>query len=136
MSILKNIIPAFDWLSTYNKKDLSGDISAGLIVAVMLIPQSMAYAMLAGLPPVIGLYSSTIPLLIYALFGSSRQLAVGPVAMVSLLVFTGVSTLAEPGSQAFISYTLLLSLMVGVIQLAMGLFPIRFLGQFSLPRCD
>ena len=73
-------MPAVGWLRRYRREDLGGDLSAGLIVAVMLIPQGMAYAMLAGLPPVVGLYASTIPLLIYALFGSSRQLAVGPVA--------------------------------------------------------
>ncbi len=129
--MLEKIIPAFGWLKNYNKKDLSGDLSAGLIVAIMLIPQGMAYAMLAGLPPVIGLYASTIPLIVYALFGSSRQLAVGPVAMVSLLVFTGVSALGvEPGSNEFVSYALLLALMVGVIQFAMGVFRLGFLVNF------
>ncbi len=118
------------WLANYNKDFLKSDFSAGLIVAIMLIPQSMAYSMLAGLPPVIGLYASTIPLLIYALLGSSRQLAVGPVAMVSLLVLSGVSTLAEPGSDEFIAYALLLSLMVGVIQLSMGLFRLGFIVNF------
>jgi len=69
-------------------------------VAIMLIPQGMAYAMLAGLPPVMGLYASTVPLLVYALFGSCRHLAVGPVAMVSLLVLAGLSPLADPGSES------------------------------------
>ncbi|OZM56002.1 sodium-independent anion transporter [Lottiidibacillus patelloidae] len=128
--MLKKFIPAFGWLKNYQKQDLKGDFSAGLIVAIMLIPQGMAYAMLAGLPPVIGLYASTIPLIIYALFGSSRQLAVGPVAMVSLLVFTGVSALADPGTEEFVSLALLLALMVGVIQLAMGLFRLGFLVNF------
>jgi sulfate permease, SulP family len=128
--VLKKFIPAFGWLKNYQKQDLKGDFSAGLIVAIMLIPQGMAYAMLAGLPPVIGLYASTIPLIIYALFGSSRQLAVGPVAMVSLLVFTGVSALAEPGTEEFVSLALLLALMVGVIQLAMGIFRLGFLVNF------
>ena len=128
--MFKKIIPALDWLSNYKKTDLSGDLSAGLIVAIMLIPQGMAYAMLAGLPPVIGLYASTIPLIIYALFGTSRQLAVGPVAMVSLLVLAGVSTIAEPGSEDFISLVLLLMLMVGVIQFLMGIFRLGFLVNF------
>ncbi|WLR52016.1 solute carrier family 26 protein [Bacillus tianshenii] len=118
------------WLANYHMGYLKNDFTAGLIVAIMLIPQGMAYSMLAGLPPVIGLYASTIPLIIYALLGSSRQLAVGPVAMVSLLVFSGVSTLAEPGSAEFISYALLLSLMVGVIQLGMGLFRLGFIVNF------
>ena len=129
-NMLKNWIPALDWLRNYKKSDLSGDMSAGLIVAIMLIPQGMAYAMLAGLPPVIGLYASTIPLIIYALFGTSRQLAVGPVAMVSLLVLAGVSTLADPGSDEFISLVLLLMLMIGVIQFLMGVFRLGFLVNF------
>jgi SulP family sulfate permease len=94
---------------------------AGVIVAVMLIPQGMAYAILAGLPPVTGLYASTIPLMLFALFGSSRQLAVGPVAIVSLLTLAGVEQLAEPGSAGFAGFALLLALMVGAIQLGLGL---------------
>lgn len=130
MNLLKKWIPFLEWLPEYDRRDLGGDFSAGVIVAVMLIPQGMAYAMLAGLPPVIGLYSATIPLLVYALFGSSRQLAVGPVAMVSLLVFTGVSELAEPGTPEYVSYVLLLSLMIGVIQLAMGVLRLGVLVNF------
>ncbi|SIS49431.1 SulP family inorganic anion transporter [Salimicrobium flavidum] len=118
------------WLMNYQKGDLKNDFSAGLIVAIMLIPQGMAYSMLAGLPPVIGLYASTLPLIVYALLGSSRQLAVGPVAMVSLLVLSGVSTLAEPGSGEYVSLVLLLSLMVGVIQLSMGLLRLGFVVNF------
>ncbi|GAA0467506.1 solute carrier family 26 protein [Alkalibacillus silvisoli] len=128
--MLSKYVPSVDWLKRYNGMDFKGDLIAGLIVAIMLIPQGMAYAMLAGLPPVMGLYASTIPLIIYALLGSSRQLAVGPVAMVSLLVYSGVSTLAEPGSDQFISYALLLALMVGIIQLAMGLFKLGFIVNF------
>jgi len=128
--VLKKLIPALMWMHDYKKSDLSGDLSAGFIVAVMLIPQGMAYAMLAGLPPVIGLYASTIPLLVYALFGTSRQLAVGPVAMVSLLVLAGVSTLAEPGTESYISLVLLLMLMVGVIQFLMGVLKLGFIVNF------
>jgi SulP family sulfate permease len=101
-----------------------------LIVAIMLVPQGMAYAMLAGLPPVVGLYASTLPLIVYVLFGSSRQLAVGPVAMMSLLVFAGVSPLAPPGSEKYVSLVLLLSLMVGVIQFCLGLFRAGFIVNF------
>lgn len=126
----KKFIPAFEWLTNYKRDDLSGDISAGLIVAIMLIPQGMAYAMLAGLDPVIGLYTSTIPLVVYALFGTSRQLAVGPVAMVSLLVLSGVSTLAEPGTAEYISFVLLLMLMVGLIQMLLGVLKLGFLVNF------
>ncbi|MFK8794340.1 SulP family inorganic anion transporter [Planococcus plakortidis] len=128
--MLKKWIPALEWLGNYKKSDLSGDLNAGLIVAIMLIPQGMAYAMLAGLPPVIGLYASTIPLIIYALFGTSRQLAVGPVAMVSLLVLSGVSLLAEPGTDEYISLVLLLMLMIGVIQLLLGVFKLGFIVNF------
>jgi len=96
----------------------------------MLIPQGMAYAMLAGLPPIYGLYASTIPLIFYAIFGTSRQLAVGPVAMVALLIATGVSQLAEPGTNQFISLAILLALLVGVIQLVLGLFRLGFIVNF------
>lgn len=130
IKILKRFIPAYDWLSNYKKSDLTGDLSAGIIVAVMLIPQGMAYAMLAGLPPVMGLYAATIPLIIYALFGTSRQLAVGPVAMVSLLVFSGVSTMASPGTDEYISLVLLLMLMIGLIQFLMGVLRLGFLVNF------
>ncbi|NIV16780.1 MAG: sodium-independent anion transporter, partial [Aliifodinibius sp.] len=89
------------------------DLRAGLTVGILLIPQSMAYAMLAGLPPVYGLYASIIPLLIYAIFGTSRQLGVGPVAIVSILVATGVGSIAETGSTRYIQLVLALTLLVG-----------------------
>ncbi len=90
---IKEFNPITDWFPTYEKKDLKGDLAAGLTVGVMLIPQGMAYAMIAGLPPIFGLYASTIPIIIYAIFGTSRQLAVGPVAMVSLLTATGIGAM-------------------------------------------
>jgi len=96
----------------------------------MLIPQGMAYSMLAGLPPIYGLYASTIPLILYALFGTSRQLAVGPVAMVSLLIATGVGSLAATGSEEFIGLAILLALMVGVLQFSLGIFRLGFLVNF------
>ncbi|CAM3995428.1 SulP family inorganic anion transporter [Alkalicoccus chagannorensis] len=119
-----------DWLTRSPKEYWKGDVSAGILVAVMLVPQGMAYAMLAGMPPVTGLYAAVIPMLIYAMFGSSRQLAVGPVAVVSLLVYTGVSPLAEPGSPEFISLALLLMLMSGGIQLIFGLLKLGFIVKF------
>ena len=128
--MLTKILPGLEWLRHYDRHDTGRDLSAGLIVAVMLVPQGMAYAMLAGLPPVIGLYASTLPLDLYALFGSPRQLAVGPVAMVSLLVLAGVSKLAEPGSGEYVGLVLLLTLMVGGIQLAMGLLRLGFFANF------
>jgi SulP family sulfate permease len=130
MSKVKQWLPILDWLPNYNKSNIKGDVSAGLTVGVMLIPQGMAYSMLAGLPPIYGLYASIVPLLIYAIFGTSRQLAVGPVAMVALLVAAGVGELAEGGSGEYITLAIALALMVGVIQFAMGLFRLGFLVNF------
>jgi SulP family sulfate permease len=123
-------IPSLEWIKNYKKEWLSGDISAGLTVGVMLIPQGMAYSMLAGLPPIYGLYAVTIPLIIYALLGTSRQLAVGPVAMVSLLIATGVGQMAQAGTDPYIALTILLAFLVGLIQLSMGVFRLGFLVNF------
>ena len=123
-------LPFLDWLFHYRPQDLSGDLMAGAIVTVMLVPQSMAYALLAGLPPQVGLYASIIPLILYALLGTSRTLAVGPVAMVSLLVATGVSKLAAPNTPEYLALALVLALLVGIIQLGMGLVRLGFLVNF------
>jgi sulfate permease, SulP family len=101
-----------------------------LIVAVILVPQGMAYALLAGLPPIAGLYASTVPAIVYALFGTSRHMPVGPPALMALLTFTGVSAVAEPGSEEYISLALLLALMAGALQLAIGLFRMGFITNF------
>ncbi|GAE28830.1 SulP family inorganic anion transporter [Halalkalibacter hemicellulosilyticus] len=106
------------------------DIIAALTLFVMLIPQGMAYAMLAGLPPVMGLYAATVPLFVYALVGSSKHLSIGPVAITSLLVFSGVSVYADPGSSAYITYAIVLAFMVGVLQLLFGLFKWGFIVKF------
>jgi len=127
---LKQYLPVLDWLPNYKRENLQGDLSAGLTVGVMLIPQGMAYAMIAGLPPIYGLYASTIPLILYALFGTSRQLAVGPVAMVSLLTAAGVGALAEVGSETFIALAIALALFVGLIQFLLGAFRLGFLVNF------
>lgn len=127
---VRRYLPFLGWLPSYRRENLSGDLAAGLTTAVMLIPQGMAYAMLAGVPPIYGLYASVVPLVIYALLGTSRQLAVGPVAMVSLLTLQGVSTLAEPSSEAFVGYAIGLALVVGVMQVGMGLFRLGFLVNF------
>jgi sulfate permease, SulP family len=124
---MRNIL---DLPQNYGKGAVRQDVTAGITVLVMLIPQSMAYAMLAGLPPVMGLYASIIPLIIYALFGTSRYLAVGPVAMASILVFSGVSQLAEPMSGGYIEMVILLTLMVGGIQLVLGLLNAGALMKF------
>lgn len=127
---MNKFLPILSWLPSYNKSSLVGDLSAGITVGIMLVPQGMAYAMLAGLPPIYGLYAATVPLLIYAILGTSRQLAVGPVAMVSLLVASGVGALAEHGTTEFVSLCLLLAMMVGLIQLIMGLGRLGFLVNF------
>lgn len=128
--MIGKLIPALEWLKAYKRTNLKGDLSAGVIIAIMLVPQSMAYAMLAGLPVVVGLYASTVPVLVYALFGSSRHLAVGPVAMVSLLVFQSASKLAPPGSEQYVALVLLLALMVGTIQFLLGVLRLGFLVSF------
>ena len=130
MSFIKQWVPIFEWLPNYQKADLRGDMVAGITVAMMLIPQAMSYALLAGLDPIIGLYASILPLVIYAMFGTSRQLAVGPVAMVALLVTSGVGSIAESGSARYIELAIVLALMVGVMQLAMGVFRLGFLTNF------
>jgi SulP family sulfate permease len=128
--MLGRILPAYDWLRNYKRSDWRADLGAGLIVGVMLVPQAMAYAVLAGLPPVAGLYASTAPLLVYVLFGSSRHLAVGPVAIVSMVVFARCSLVAEPGTAEYVNAVLLLSAMVGVAQVAMGLLRLGFVVNF------
>ncbi len=127
MNFLQKAFPITQWLPHYRRADLSGDLFAGLTVGIMLIPQGMAYAMIAGLPPVYGLYASIVPPLIYAIFGTSRQMAVGPVAMDSLLVAAGVSVLAVEGTEAYISFTILLAFFIGIIQLLFGLFRMGFI---------
>ena len=127
---MTRFIPALEWLKNYRLQDLRGDLSAGLTVGIMLIPQGMAYAMIAGLPPIYGLYASTIPLIIYALLGTSRQLAVGPVAMVSLLTAAGIGAIAAGGTETYIALAIGLALMIGLIQFSLGVFRLGFLVNF------
>lgn len=131
---LKNIFPLLRSLRAYDKGDLKDDLIAGLTVSVMLVPQGMAYALLAGLPPIYGLYAGIIPTLLYALFGTSRQLSVGPVALVSILVLSGISEFAEPGSSEFIRLAIITGLLAGVIQVLLGILRLGFLVNFlSVP---
>jgi len=125
-----NFFPFLNWLPSYKKSWLKGDFSAGLTVGIMLIPQGIAYAMIAGLPPIYGLYTAMIPQFIYAFFGTSRQLAVGPVAMDSLIVASGVGAIAAVGSEHFITLAILLALLMGIMQLAFGVFRLGFLVNF------
>lgn len=128
--MLKQYFPILQWLPGYKKSYLSGDIGAGLTVGIMLIPQGMAYAMIAGLPPVFGLYASLIPQLVYAITGTSRQLAVGPVAMDSLLVASGLGALSLSGIDEYISMAIFLAFFMGLIQLGLGLLRMGFLVNF------
>ncbi len=107
------------------------DGMAAVIVTIMPIPQSLAYAMLAGLPPVVGLYASILPLLVYALFGSSRTLSVGPVAVISLLTATAANAVAAQGSPKYIAAALALALLSGLMLLAMGLFRLGFPANYK-----
>lgn len=127
---MKRHFPILSWLPDYPKAWLKDDIVAGLTVGVMLIPQGMAYAMLAGMPPIYGLYAATIPLVIYAIFGTSRQLAVGPAALDALIVYAGVSAFAQAGSEHFISLAIALAFIQGLILVAFGIFRLGFLVNF------
>ncbi len=120
-----------EWLPELKNRDvLRADFIAGLTVALILIPQSMAYAQLAGMPAYYGLYASLMPTMIAAFFGSSRQLATGPVAMVSLMTAAALEPLATAGGEAFVGYAVLLALMVGLFQLLMGMFRLGVLLNF------
>jgi len=130
MKSILQFIPILQWLPNYRKTNLSGDLSAGLTVGIMLIPQGMAYAMLAGLPPVFGLYASLIPQVIYALLGTSRQLSVAPVAMDSLLVAAGLGALSLSGVEEYTSMAIFLALFMGSIQFLLGIVKMGFLVNF------
>ncbi|MCO8099638.1 SulP family inorganic anion transporter [Acinetobacter indicus] len=128
-SRLLNRLPAWQWLKHYNTVTLKSDLLASLIVIAMLVPQGMAYAMLAGLPPVMGLYASVLPMIIYAFFGSSPTLSIGPVAIISMMTFATLNPLFEVGSPVYIQAACLLALMVGVISLLLGMLRFGFLIQ-------
>lgn len=129
-SYWKQYIPILSWLTRYQRSELTSDISAGLTVGIILVPQGMAYALLAGVPPIYGLYAAIVPLLVYAILGTSRQLSVGPVAISSLLVLAGISQVAAPQTPEYLSLVILTGLLVGVVQLLMGVFRLGFLANF------
>lgn len=126
----KSFLPILEFLPTYAKADFRADLVAGLTVAVMLVPQGVAYAMLAGMPPIYGLYGGLIPLLLYAILGTSRQLSIGPVAISALLILAGITPLAEPGSEQYISLVILTGLLIGVFQVVLSLLRMGFLVNF------
>ncbi|MFO7798357.1 SulP family inorganic anion transporter [Rhodohalobacter sp.] len=127
---IKNQLSILDWLPNYTKKDLAGDLKSGATVGVIEIPQAMAYAVIAGLSPIYGLYGSLIPLLIYPLFGTSRHLALGIVATDMIIIASGASMVAEPGTDKYVTAVLLLTMLVGLVHIAMSLFRMGFLVNF------
>ncbi len=127
---ISRYLPVLDWGFNYRQADLAGDVIAGVISAIMLIPQSMAYALLAGLPAQVGLYASILPLMLYAILGSSRVLSVGPVAIVALLVANGLAPLATANTSEYVALALVLALLVGLIQVLMGVMRLGFFVNF------
>ncbi|MHC1725625.1 MAG: SulP family inorganic anion transporter [Syntrophobacteraceae bacterium] len=128
--MLSRVLPFLSWIKDVNSSSLRLDLVSGLTVALILIPQSMAYAQLAGMPVHYGLYASLLPPMLAALFGSSRQLATGPVAIVSLMTSAALGPLATTGSEAFIAYAILLALIVGLFQLLLGIFRLGLVVNF------
>jgi SulP family sulfate permease len=128
--MLARYLPILDWGRSYNKQALSNDLIAAVIVTIMLIPQSLAYALLAGLPPEMGLYASIAPIILYAIFGTSRALAVGPVAVVSLMTAASIGQIAEAGTAGYVVAALTLAGLSGAMLLAMGVFKLGFLANF------
>ncbi len=128
--MLKRYLPILQWLKGYDRTTLTCDLIAALIVTIMLIPQSLAYALLAGLPAEVGLYASILPLVAYALFGSSRTLAVGPVAVVSLMTAAAVGNLALQGTTAYLTAAVALAFLSGVILILMGILRLGILANF------
>jgi SulP family sulfate permease len=127
---IKSLLPFLSWLKDYDKKNFSKDFIAGLTVAIIFIPQGMAYAILAGLPPVYGLYAAFLGTAVAALWGSSIHLSTGPAALVSFLVLTALVPFAKPETPEFILLAVILALMIGIIQLLMGVFKLGFIMNF------
>ncbi|GHF69301.1 SulP family inorganic anion transporter [Seohaeicola zhoushanensis] len=123
-------LPILDWGRTYDRQALSNDLIAAVIVTIMLIPQSLAYALLAGLPPEAGIYASIAPILLYAIFGTSRALAVGPVAVVSLLTASAVAQVAEQGTAGYAVAALTLAFLSGGFLVLLGVLRLGFLANF------
>jgi len=129
MKLIK-AFPFLNWLRKYKLRYFRTDGLAGLTVAILLIPQGMAYALLAGMPPIYGLYAGLVPLFVYALFGSSHHLSIGPVAVSSLLVFSGVSQIAQTGTPEYIAIVLTLGCLVGMLQMLLSILNMGFLVNF------
>lgn len=131
LTSLSRYLPILTWGRTYNKSNLTNDLIAALIVTIMLIPQSLAYAMLAGLPPEAGLYASIAPIVLYAIFGTSRALAVGPVAVISLMTAAALGNIVgDQGPAVYAAYALTLAFMSGAMLVGMGVFRLGFVANF------
>lgn len=126
-SKLSNILPAWQWLQHYTPTAFRADLLAALIVIAMLVPQGMAYAMVAGLPPIMGLYASILPMIVYALVGGSLTLSIGPVALISMMTFATLQPLYEVGSPVYIQAACLLAVLVGILSTLFGIFRFGFL---------
>ena len=128
--VMRRYLPILTWGAEYSRRTLTGDLMAAAIVTIMLIPQSLAYALLVGLPPQVGLYASMAPLVLYALFGTSRALAVGPVAVASLMTAAAAGQIAAQGTPEFMGATVAISMVTGILLVVMGLLRLGFLANF------
>ena len=128
--ILKGYLPILEWGALYNGKTAINDLVVAIIVSIMLVPQSLAYAQLAGLPPEIGLYASMAPLILYAIFGTSRSLSVGPVAVTSLMTLAAVAPIAAQGTPEYAAAAMILALITGIILIVLGFLKLGFLANF------
>ena len=128
--VLKSYLPILEWGPKYRKKTFFNDLMVALIVTMMLVPQSLAYALLAGLPPEVGLYASMAPLVLYAIFGTSRSLAVGPVAVASLMTAAAAGQLASQGTEEYYGAAIALAMVSGLLLAAMGFLKLGFLANF------
>ena len=130
VNALRTYLPFLDWAATYSRDEATSDLLAAVIVTIMLVPQSLAYAMLAGLPPQVGLYASILPLVAYAVFGTSRTLAVGPVAVISLMTAAAIAPVAAQGSEAYLQAAATLAFLSGLILVALSVLRLGFLANF------
>ena len=129
-TLLHRLAPITAWAPRYDRRDLRSDIIAGFTVSALLVPQGLAYALLAGLPPQVGLYASIVPVIVYAIFGTSRQLAVGPVAIVSLMTATALGGLYEQDTEAYLAGAAVLALLVGAVHLVLRFGRLGFVTNF------
>ncbi|OUS38653.1 sodium-independent anion transporter, partial ['Osedax' symbiont bacterium Rs2_46_30_T18] len=128
--MFKHYFPILEWRKTYDRAALSSDLVAAIIVTIMLIPQSLAYALLAGLPAEVGLYASILPLLAYTVFGTSRTLSVGPVAVVSLMTAAAIGSLGLSSTEQYIAAAVALAFISGLMLILMGVFRLGLLANF------